>query len=165
MRKFIGLSFALSALGLAACGSDSTPAIDAAPGVDQAVATVDAPAAAVDAPAAAVDAADTPDAASAAMVTLTVKNYLSWCSVTIENGSPSSAASQTVMVPAGSVVHLNAVKLNDTFVFGYWFGTDGDTSAAHDTNMTTTATVMDANKTVQACCPFASAPTVPCGAP
>jgi hypothetical protein len=98
------------------------------------------------------------------MVTLTVENYLSWCSVTIENGAASTSASQTVMVPAGTVVHVNAVKASNVFVFGYWFGTDGDTTAAHDTNMMTTATVTT-NKTIQACCPFASAPTTPCGAP
>ena len=36
-------------------------------------------------------------------VALTVMNYLSWCSVTVGSGMPSSAASQTVCVADGSV--------------------------------------------------------------
>jgi hypothetical protein len=67
--------------------------------------------------------------------------------------------------PAGTVVNLGAMASASFFVWGYWVGTDGDTSAAHDTSMTTTVT-MTASKTVQACCPDAPpAALVPCPPP
>jgi hypothetical protein len=98
--------------------------------------------------------------------TLTIQNYLSWCNVT-ENGTaydpPAQAPAMTF--PAGTVVNLMGATANSTnFLWGYWVGTDGDTSASHDTNMTTTVT-MTSNKVVQACCPLTSAPTTPCPAP
>jgi hypothetical protein len=34
---------------------------------------------------------------------LTVKNYLSWCSVSVNGGTASSVAEQTTCVPAGAV--------------------------------------------------------------
>jgi hypothetical protein len=98
--------------------------------------------------------------------TLSIQNYLNWCNVT-ENGTaydpPSEAPVMTY--PAGTVVNLmGATASSSSFVWGYWVGTDGDTTATHDTNMTTTVT-MTANKIVQACCPLTSAPTTPCPAP
>jgi hypothetical protein len=98
--------------------------------------------------------------------TLTIQNYLNWCNVT-ENGTaydpPNEAPVMTF--PSGTVVHLmGATASSASFLWGYWVGTDGDTTASHDTNMTTTVT-MTANKVVQACCPLTSAPTAPCPAP
>jgi hypothetical protein len=85
------------------------------------------------------------------MYTLTVQNYLSWCDVT-ENGTKYAASVPPAMSFApGTVVNLNAVP-NFIFVWGYWTGTDGDTSATHDMNMTTTVT-MTSDKTILACCP------------
>jgi hypothetical protein len=49
-----------------------------------------------------------------------------------------------------------------TFIWGYWTGTDGATNG-NDTSMHTTVT-MDADKSVQACCPFTASPTTPCPA-
>ena len=82
---------------------------------------------------------------------LTVQNYLDWCNIT-ENGTAYPASVPPVMsFAAGTVVNLNAVA-GQFFVWGYWTGTDGDTTAAHDTNMTTTVT-MNSDKTILACCP------------
>ena len=52
------------------------------------------------------------------------------------------------------------------FEWGYWVGTVGDTGASHDTMMMTTVK-MDKDRTVQACCPFATGPQAhqPCPAP
>ena len=97
-------------------------------------------------------------------VKLTVQNYLAWCSVSVQGGSASTNATQTVNVPAGTVVNLTGDKANATFVWGYWFGTAGDTSAAHDTKKATTVTVTK-DTVVQACCPFANAPNTPCPPP
>jgi len=108
-------------------------------------------------------AADTLSTADGANTfTLTMENYLSWCTVTEQGTNESSTASVTMTFPAGTVVNLTAAALNSTFVWGYWVGTAGDTTSTHDTNMTTTVT-MTANKTVQACCPIAgdSSPCLP----
>ena len=80
--------------------------------------------------------------------TLTVQNYLNWCDVT-ENGTKYAASVPPAMSFApGTVVNLNAIP-NFIFVWGYWTGTDGDTSATHDMNMTTTVT-MTSDKTILA---------------
>jgi hypothetical protein len=86
------------------------------------------------------------------LYTLTVQNYLDWCDVT-ENGTvyPASAPPVTSFA-AGAVVNLNATA-GSAFVWGYWTGTDGDTTSAHDTSMSTTV-MMTSNKTILACCPF-----------
>ena len=102
--------------------------------------------------------------ATGSTATLTLEDYLSWCSVSVNGGAASRAASQTLTFPMNSVVSLRADKANSTFVFGYWVGTAGDTGPSHDTAMATTVT-MDGNKTVQACCPFASSPNTPCPPP
>jgi hypothetical protein len=105
-------------------------------------------------------------AGDAGTFTLKMENYLTWCTVT-EQGTPEgTTALVTMTFPAGTVVNLIGAAASDAFVWDYWRGTDGDTGAAHDTNMTTTVT-MTKDKTVQACCPFAveaGLPT-PCGAP
>ncbi|HEY1811076.1 MAG TPA: hypothetical protein VGG74_01900 [Kofleriaceae bacterium] len=91
-----------------------------------------------------------PDAASGSGsdVTLTINNYLAWCTVTEQ----SAAFSMTKTFPKGTVVSLDAMPASSAFVWGYWTGTDGDTTGTHDTNMMTTVT-MSADKMVLACCP------------
>jgi hypothetical protein len=84
--------------------------------------------------------------------TLTVQNYLDWCDVT-ENGTVYPVSVPPVMSFApGTVVNLNAAAATG-FVWGYWTGTDGDTTSTHDKSMATTVT-MTSNKTILACCPF-----------
>jgi len=89
------------------------------------------------------------------MYTLTLTNYLAWCTVT-ENSATSTA---TMSFAPGTVVDLNATA-NLGFVWGYWTGTDGDTTASHDKNMTTTVT-MTSDKSVLACCPLPPSQTCP----
>jgi hypothetical protein len=93
--------------------------------------------------------------------TLEIQNYLDWCSVVENGGTAVLVSPPTMTFPAGTVVQLEGMKAGSTFVWGYWTGTDGDLTAAHDTSMSTTVT-MTANKKVQACCPLTSAPTTPC---
>ncbi|HET6438477.1 MAG TPA: hypothetical protein VFG59_10480 [Anaeromyxobacter sp.] len=59
-------------------------------------------------------------------VSLTVRNYLSWCSVSVNGETASSAPEQTTCVPAGTVP-LSAVALPG-FELGArpWHHTDGD---------------------------------------
>lgn len=143
---------------------DAGPALDAGPSEDAGPAVDAGP---LDDAGPALDAGTTDDAGPSvdggAMVTLTVQNYLAWCSVSVAGGAASPAAIQTITVPVGTVVALDASALAG-FVWGYWFGTDGDTSAAHDTTMTTMVTV-DADMTVQACCPFPPPAAATCPAP
>ena len=156
MRKTILSLVALSTLAVG-CGNSTTTAdmtvvppdmVPTGPGLDMTMINT------------------TPDLAgtTSGMVTLTIDNYLSWCSVKVNNGTATTTETTTLMVPSGTTVNLSGDKANATFVWGYWFGTAGDTTAAHDKNMTTTVTVTKDTK-VQACCPFASAPTTPCPAP
>jgi len=91
---------------------------------------------------------------STTQFTLTIDNYLGWCSVTV-NGT-AYAGPRTF--PEGTVAALHGDTANATlFVWGFWTRTDhGD----HDTMMSTTVT-MTANKTVFACCPDIGFTTCP----
>jgi hypothetical protein len=88
------------------------------------------------------------DAGGGSDVTLSINNYLAWCTVTEQ----SEAYMMSMEFPTGTVVNLDAMPVADSFVWGYWTGTDGDTTASHDTNMMTTVT-MSSDKSVEACCP------------
>jgi hypothetical protein len=101
---------------------------------------------------------------AAAVVTLKLEDYLSWCSVSVNGGVASTNATQTLTVPQGTVVPLSGDAASSVFVWGYWVGTDADTGPSHDTGQSATVT-MDKSKVVQACCPFASSPSTPCPAP
>jgi hypothetical protein len=92
--------------------------------------------------------------------TLKMNNYLSWCLVTEQGTDEGITDPVTLSFPAGMVVNLHAMAESTSFMWGYWFGTDGDTTAAHDTNMTTTVT-MTKDKIIQACCPI-TGDTTPC---
>lgn len=138
---------------LAACGSSSSPS------------KMDAPAGKMDA---AVDSRpiDTPgplpDAAT--MVTLTVKNYLNWCSVSVGGGTASTAAVQTKIVPVSTAVPLTASPASTVFELGpnMWHHVDADTGNTGVPG-TVSGTTSSATKTTQAtpgtacvwvCCPF-----------
>jgi hypothetical protein len=104
-------------------------------------------------------------------VALTVKNYLTWCSLTangqpVTGTAPGSTTSQTICVAAGTV-NLVAKPLNGSFEIGPapWHGTAGDTGsgdpgtqvdAGVNSTSTTTVAVSSGSKCVWACCPFAN---------
>jgi hypothetical protein len=102
-----------------------------------------------------------PDAGvpDAGPLTLTVKNYLSWCSVSVAGAAPSTGASQMIGVTQGQVVTLKASPASASFILGDWHHTDGDTgggdpgtvSGAQSTAIVTIAT---ASSCVWVCCPF-----------
>ncbi len=108
-----------------------------------------------------------------ATATLTVLNFLSWCSVTINGGTASTAASVTASVPVGSTATIVATPKNASFIIGTdpWFGvTQGDGGAAAGTDtgegsteMSTATVVVGANHCVSVCCGDAppSAPNCP----
>lgn len=96
--------------------------------------------------------------------TLIMQNYFNWCTVTEQGTDEGTVTPVTMTFPAGTVVNLHADTASaGTFFWAYWVGTDGDTTAAHDTEMTTKVT-MTQNKTIQACCPVVGTPAT-CPAP
>lgn len=152
---------ALALAGVVACSSNSAPAT-AAP-VDAAV----------------FDAPSTPDAGTSGEVTLTVLNFLSWCSVKINGGAASTAATVTASVASGSTATIVVTPASPSFTIGAdpWFGvTQNGGAAAPGTDNgsgateTSTATVVVAgNQCVSVCCelpdngPPACPATNPCG--
>lgn len=97
---------------------------------------------------------------------LVVKNYLAWCSVSVNGGAASASAQQAVTVPAGTIT-LVATRASSTFeVSGdMWHHTDGDTGTgepgtianANDPatkSSTAMVTVAATAKCVWVCCPF-----------
>jgi hypothetical protein len=96
---------------------------------------------------------------------LTIKDYLSWCNVTVNGGTPGAAAVQNLPFDAGTQVTLHADTADNTmFVWGYWTGTSPTDAGGHDPNMDQMVTV-NGNMTVQACCPLIGAPNTPCPPP
>jgi hypothetical protein len=97
---------------------------------------------------------------------LTVMNYATWCSVTVNGGAASIAPSQTMVISADATITLTATRKNSTFeVSGnMWHHTDGDAGGGETgvvvggTTGTSTAMVTvtaGTSKCVWVCCPFA----------
>jgi len=144
------MRLALTLILISACGSSSNPAADA-PVVHDAK-PIDATHVFMDAP--------------SNSAPLTVKNYLSWCSIAVNGGTASTGATQTINVMPGSIT-LVAKEASATFEIGptTWHGTAGDTGAGDpgtlagtgaDETSSTTVTVGATAKCVWACCPFAN---------
>jgi hypothetical protein len=125
---------------------------------------------------AASDATETIDAgttdATAGTVTLTVLNFLNWCSVTINGGTASTAASVTADVAVGSTATIVAMPASSAFQIGAdpWFGVTenaGGAAAGTDTGSgateTSTATVVvSGTQCVSVCCQLPGNGPTPC---
>ncbi|MDB4959785.1 MAG: hypothetical protein JWO36_7354 [Myxococcales bacterium] len=138
---------------LAACGSNDTSKKDAA--IDGTNLPDSRP----------IDASNPADAgvdAPPGTKPLTVKNYLDWCSVTVNGGTASTAAVQVVNVLPG-MIPLTAAPASSAFALGpnMWHHTNGDTGSG-DTGTVSggkSAAVVTVNTTakcVWVCCPFAN---------
>ncbi len=107
-------------------------------------------------------------------VTLTVLNFLSWCSLTINGGAASTGASQTASVAAGSTVTLVVTPASSAFMIGSdpWFGVsqnDGGAAPGTDNGTGTTETsmatvVVTGNQCVSVCCQEPNMMPTPCPA-
>lgn len=111
---------------------------------------------------AATDDANTNDAGCSGVL-LTVHNYLAWCSVSVDGGAATTAATQTVCVPADTDINLVATAASSSFILGDWHHTDGDTAGTGDpgtvSGAMSTATFMTSASgaaCVWICCPFTS---------
>ncbi len=98
--------------------------------------------------------------------TLKVKNYFSWCSVTVNGNTASTLPEQNVVVTPGTI-NVSAVALGPTFILGPapWHDTAGDTGTGDPGTVTgsggtasnaTTVVVGATNKCIWVCCPFAN---------
>jgi hypothetical protein len=97
-------------------------------------------------------------------VALTVKNFDSWCTVSVNGGAGSFLGQQTVCVAAGATVDLSAVA-NVGFQLGNtpWHDTDGDsgggeqgmvTGSGQTASSATTITVSGNADCAWVCCEF-----------
>jgi hypothetical protein len=121
-------------------------------------------------PAPTADAA-TPDG-GASEATLTVMNFLDWCSVTIKGGTASTSASVTASVPVGSTTTIVVTPASSAFMIGPdpWFGVSEDNGGAApgvDNGMGTTETstatvVVTGNQCVSVCCQEPNNSPTPC---
>jgi len=105
-------------------------------------------------------------------VTLTVMNFLSWCSVTINGGAASSSPSMAASVATGSTATIVATPSSSMFQIGAdpWLGVTQDNGGAAPgmdngtgTSETTTATVVvTGNQCVSVCCQLPGNGPTPC---
>jgi hypothetical protein len=88
-------------------------------------------------------------------VPLVIKNYLSWCTVSVNGAAAVSDAVQMVDVPSAAVVNLSAIA-NEGFALGAtpWHDTDGDTGGG-DPSGDTTVTVAAGGDCAWVCCELA----------
>jgi hypothetical protein len=109
--------------------------------------------------------------------TLTVKNFLNWCSVEINGGTASTDATVTASVTAGSMVTIVAIPADGSFEIGPvpWFGVDQNNGAAapgtdvgHGASETSTAVVTTNQagtpQCVSVCCQEPGNGPIPCPA-
>jgi hypothetical protein len=153
-------SLALTTLFCLGCGGGTTPGNDLSTGGDLAKGG-DLAMAGGDDLTMAADLAGADLAGGGGMVTLTLKNYLAWCSVSV-NGGQADTLDHMLMFQKGAMVNLTGDKASNVFVWGYWAG--NGVANGKDTGMAITVN-MDADHVVQACCPFANDPNTPCPAP
>lgn len=150
------MRFALASLVfICACSSKSTTT-DAPSGTPDTAKTFDAPANAADAP------VDGKPADAKNGFTLHIVNQLAWCDITVDGTKyvPPDEPPDTVYAK-GTVVHLFGEPESSTFKWGFWLGTDGQLDGGtQDTSQTATIT-MNADMTVQVCCPFTNGTTCP----
>jgi hypothetical protein len=117
----------------------------------------------------------TPIPTSDGVRTLTVMNFLNWCSIEINGGTASTAAAVMASVTPGGVATIVAAPASSSFLIGAdpWFGVDendGGPASGIDvgngTSETSTATVTVAGtgtaQCVAVCCQEPGNSPIPC---
>jgi hypothetical protein len=107
--------------------------------------------------------------------TLTVMNFLSWCSVSINGGAASTGATVTASVTPGSVATIVAAPAGNGFEIGTdpWFGvdqneggaasgTDVGNGASETSKAAVTITASGTGQCVAVCCQEPGNGPVPC---
>ncbi len=94
-------------------------------------------------------------------LTLTIRDYLQWCSVKVNGGQPSVLDPQTFFFNPDASVALHGESASDaSFYWGYWQG-PGIGDGGQDLNQNVTLQ-MTGNVTVHACCPDNGFPLTQC---
>ena len=90
-----------------------------------------------------------------------MKNYLSWCGVSVKGAASSTAPVQTVCVADASMVDLTATAASAMFKLGTWHHTDGDLGSGdpgvvsgNPPMSAAVITVSALKKCAWVCCPF-----------
>jgi hypothetical protein len=149
MRRILTIASVVTVIGVAACGSDYGMTGYSTP--------------------------TSSPATSGGVPTLTVMNFLGWCSVTVNGGAASTGETVEVSVTPGSLATVVATPASSSFQIGAdpWFGVDeNDGSAAKGTDVgagtsetsKTTVTIDDENETtcVSVCCQEPGNSPTPC---
>ena len=137
------LSTSMAALGLAHCSSDDSTKNDG--GSD-----------ASSQPDTSKSDGSTTDAAGGG-AQLKVKNFLSWCDVSVNGGAASATATQTVTVTPGTIPL--SMTAGAGFILGDWHHTTGDQGSGDPGTVsngtsTTSVDVDGGGACVWVCCPF-----------
>lgn len=101
------------------------------------------------------------EAAADGAVTLTIRDYLQWCSVKVNNGTASTGDPQSYVFGPDASVALHGESASDaSFYWGYWQGPgigDGGQDLNQNVNIQLTGDV-----TIHACCPDNGQPLTQC---
>jgi hypothetical protein len=170
MKRYLFLGAVISYVAIvAACSSSSsgggTTPTDAGQQKDGTTATNDSGGSTDDGSTGTDDGSTGTDSATSGGPTLTINNYLSWCAVTFNGGTPSTMGMQTIPLEAGTSVMLHGDTATDaSFYWGYWGNTDmigmpadGGMDLNKDLSFTLTNSV-----TLNACCPDNGQPLSQC---
>jgi len=109
--------------------------------------------------------AATDSTSDAGTATLTIKNYLAWCSVTVNGGTPNTTATQTYHLPLNSTVTAHGdTKNSSAFYWGYWgnVGSDGGLDPGGEDTSMDISFVITGDLTLDACCPDNGQPLTQC---
>jgi fibronectin-binding autotransporter adhesin len=156
-------------LGLVACSSGTqNPPVDSGTGMDSGL--IDSPIADTGA-----DSSSADSSAEAGSVTLTVMNFLSWCSVSINGGASSTGANATASVTGGSTATIVITPASGAFQIGGdpWMGVDQngggpapgvDVGSGSTETSTATVTITKTGTTqcVSVCCQEPNNSPTPC---
>jgi hypothetical protein len=101
----------------------------------------------------------------AANFTLTIKNYIGWCSITVNGGTPSTAGTQTFQFAPNTSVTVHGDTANASlFYWGYWGNVAPDGGLAdggEDLSMSVSFNITR-DMTLNACCPDLNQPLTQC---
>jgi hypothetical protein len=104
-----------------------------------------------------------PTCSGATPVALTVKNHLSWCSVSVSGQAASSASAQTLCVAPGPIALSATAQTGFELGPAPWHDTTGDhgsgdpgtvTGSGQSASSATTVTAAGTTSCAWVCCPF-----------
>jgi hypothetical protein len=173
--RSLTLAFVTTVVGISACSSDSGSTGPGDPGGSPTPSPVTYSGVPMPSPATDSGVPTPSPAPDSGVATLTVMNFLNWCSVAINGGIASTGATITASVTPGSVATIVAAPSSSSFQIGAdpWFGVDqNDGAAASGTDVgngtsetskaTVTITGTGTTQCVAVCCQEPGNSPVPC---